>query len=286
MAASTTIKTWLNHALAHLGLKLDTLTRERAERARLAALDARGRFSQPVFALLPAVAACDPAPILEMLRAHRDRFDELADPLANRTGYRLDNAYFGSPDAEVLYCLIRAHAPRHIVEVGSGHSTRVSRLAIEDGALATRLVCIDPAPRQDVARLADELHRARVETLDRPELFDSLARGDVLFIDSSHDVSIGNDTVHLCLDVLPRLASGVLVHIHDVFLPYEYPREWVTERGMTYNEQYLVQALLQDSERFEVLWAGHYLQRTLPDFPRHFVHLHGRTAQSLWLRTR
>lgn len=286
MAASTTVKIWLNHALTPLGLRLDTLTRERAEHARLAALDARGQFSRPAFPLLPSIGAGNPAAILEMLRAHRDRIDELADPLANRAGYRLDNAYFGSPDAEVLYCMIRAHAPRRIVEIGSGHSTRVSRLAIDDGALPTRLVCIDPAPREDVAHLADELHRARVETLDRPELFASLARDDVLFIDSSHEVSIGSDTVHLCLDVLPRLASGVLVHIHDIFLPYEYPREWVMKRGMAYNEQYLVQALLQDSDRFEVLWAGHYLQRTLPDFARHFAHLHGRTAQSLWLRAR
>ena len=286
MALSTRIKTWLNRALATHGLRIDTLTAEGVERARIAELDRSGHFARPAFPLLPVITRADSRPVLESLRAHRSRFDSFVNPADNATGFCIDNDYFSSPDAEVLYCMIRRHAPRCIVEVGSGHSTRVSRLAIEDGGLGTRLVCIDPAPREEVSHLADELHRTGVETQDHSELFASLGRGDILFIDSSHEVRIGNDTVHLYLRVLPHLAAGVLVHIHDVFLPYEYPRDWVMESRVAYEEQYLVQAMLQESDRYEVLWPGYYLQRTMPDFSSHFAHLRGRKAQSFWLRRR
>lgn len=286
MALSTTLKTWLNHGLAPLGLKLDTLTRERAESDRILALDSRGHFSEPVFPVLPAMAAADPAPILNALRMHSLRFDDLVDRNSNSVGYSFSNDYFSSPDAEVLYCMIRHHFPRRIVEIGCGNSTRISRLAIEDAGIETTLSCVDPHPREDVCDIADEVHPVRVEALARRDLFDSLASGDILFIDSSHDVKIANDTVHLYLEVIPRLASGVLIHIHDIFLPYEYRRDWLLERAMAFNEQYLVQAMLQESDRYEILWAGYHLQRTMADFRGYFAHLGERTAQSLWLRRR
>jgi hypothetical protein len=108
----------------------------------------------------------------------------------------------------------------------------------------------------------------------------------VLFIDSSHEIRPGNDVIRLFLNVVPRLHNGVVIHIHDIFLPFEYPQEWIVGNTLNVNwaEQYLVQALLQGSDHFEVLWPGHFLQRTLPKFSEHFQRETQGIATSLWLR--
>ncbi|HEY6763823.1 MAG TPA: class I SAM-dependent methyltransferase [Candidatus Sulfotelmatobacter sp.] len=118
------------------------------------------------------------------------------------------------------------------------------------------------------------------------DLEDVLGPNDILFIDSSHEVRPGNDVVRLFLNVVPRLRSGVVIHVHDIFLPFEYPREWMICNALNVNwaEQYLVQALLQGSNQFEVLWPGYYLQRTWPNFAEHFYYKPGAVAKSLWLR--
>ena len=87
----------------------------------------------------------------------------------------------------------------------------------------------------------------------------------------------------LFLNVLPRLRRGVLVHIHDIFLPFEYPEEWLVTKRWEWNEQYLVQALLQDSDSFIVIWPGYYLQRTMKEFSNHFPLRDERNASSIWL---
>ena len=139
-----------------------------------------------------------------------------------------------------LYGLLAERRPSLLLEVGSGWSTRVARRAITDLDLPTRLVSIDPSPRAEVDRICDEVVRDRVESCaDR--LAARLAPGDILFIDSSHRVLMGNDVTVLFLEVLPRLAPGVLVHVHDVFLPWDYPAEWIDR---VYAEQYLLAMLL------------------------------------------
>lgn len=224
------------------------------------------------------------APLLETICRYGPRFDDFEDPSRNDVGYTFNNDYFSSPDTEVLYTIVRQFQPRMVVEVGSGNSTQIIRQAVLDGQLKTRLISIDPQPRMENSALADEVYRTRVEWLRSGELFRSFKAGDILFIDSSHVIKTGNDVVFLYLIVLPELPPGVLIHIHDVFLPYDYPREWVMEKRREWNEQYLVQALLMSTNAFEVLWAGHFLQRTRVDFAQHFPHLNGRVAGSLWLR--
>jgi hypothetical protein len=95
---------------------------------------------------------------------------------------------------------------------------------------------------------------------------------------------VGNDLVYLYLNVIPSLNPGVLIHIHDIFLPYDYPYDWMLEGGMPYTEQYLVQTMLSLEDQFEVLWAGYYLQQSFPQFRDHFPDNRSGTAQSLWLR--
>ncbi len=162
--------------------------------------------------------------------------------------------WFPRLDAAAAYALVRERRPRRIVEVGSGHSTRFLARAVADEGFACRITAIDPAPRADLSRLEIELIRSAVpETGDRP--FQALEAGDFLVIDSSHVLMPGSDADFLYGRVLPALPPGVLVQIHDVFLPDDYPADW-DWRG--YNEQLAVLQMLLGSE-WEPLFASHYV---------------------------
>lgn len=285
MAASTKVKGLINRFLEPFDLRIETLTATRREGERLRQIQRRGYFENPVYPLPPAFERMDPLGLLASLEQFRGRFESFRGAADNPVGYAFANDYFTSPDAEVLYALVRTLRPARILEVGSGFSTQVSRLAIQDGGFESRLVCIDPEPRRDVMPLADELIHERVERVDRSLLI-GLEEGDILFVDSSHRLAAGNDVEFLLLEVLPALRPGVVIHVHDVFLPYAYPRSWVVEERRGYTEQHLVQAILQFSDVFEVLWAGYFLQRTRSDLGRFFPHWAGRDAKSLWLRKR
>lgn len=282
MAFSTRIKDLINAALRPAGFRLDTLTAERAEAARLDALTAAGYYEQPAFPLLPAFAAMDPAPLLAECQAYRERFDSFADAAKNEVGFSYDNHFFSPVDTEILYTLVRRLAPSRILEIGCGNSTRISRQAILDGKLATRLICVDPCPRIDVAGFADELHRHPVEHLPSLELFESLVPGDILFIDSSHEFRSGNDCAFLYLRALPRVAPGVVIHVHDIFLPYDYPAKHPATVG--WSEQYVLQTLLAQREA-EVFWSSYHLLQKDPSLRERF-HRDPRqlASASCWLR--
>lgn len=284
MALSTRIKELSNAALSPLNVRVDSRTQDRLEEVRLGRLAESGHFDRPVFPAPPCFLACDADAMFQKLRRYEACFDVLADPAKNSVAYRFENDWFTSPDAEILYTLIREHRPRTVLEVGCGNSTRITRQAILDGELDCRIIAVDPQPRRDVAEIVDEFIQSPVENLSAATILSQLKSGDVLFIDSSHQVRTANDVVFLFLQVLPHLPAGVLIHVHDIFLPYDYPREWVVSDPREYAEQYIVQALLTFSSAFEVIWPGHYLQRTRSDFADHFPRMKGRSAQSLWLQ--
>jgi predicted O-methyltransferase YrrM len=273
----------LNRLLEGSNLQLDTLTAERAEARRLADLAHRGHFDTPVYGPLPSHLLTDPTQLLDLIAADAPRFAKFAARELNDVGYSFDNAYFSSPDTEVLYTIIGLHRPKTIIEIGSGNSTRVMRQAVMDHALETRIVSVDPDPRVDIAAYADEVHRANVETLEADAIAGRLGLGDILFIDSSHIMAIGGDLSFLYFQVLPRLTPGVLVHIHDIFLPYEYPQDWVRHYRFGFNEQLLLNGILQWSNALEVIWPGHLLQKSSPRFAACFPHANGRRAQSFWV---
>lgn len=150
------------------------------------------------------------------------------------------NEFLPGMDSASLYGFVRSRAPQTYLEVGSGTSTRFVRQAIGDAGLATRIVSIDPKPRAEVDALCDEMVRRPLELAD-PSLFARLVAGDVLFMDGSHRVFTGSDATVFTLDLLPTLAPGVLVGIHDVYLPDDYPAD-ISERH--YSEQYMLGALL------------------------------------------
>jgi len=170
---------------------------------------------------------------------------------------RFDQQWFSGLDAAVAYAMVRQLQPARIIEVGSGHSTRFMARAIRDGALATNLHSIDPQPRRDIDHLCQTVTRASVT--DMPvQLFDTLASNDVLFIDGSHAMLPGSDVDYLFTRVLPRLAAGVVVHLHDIFLPHGYPARW---QQRAYAEQSMLAALLLGSRGFEILAPNAWLRR-------------------------
>jgi hypothetical protein len=284
MVSTTQIKIAINKVLEHANLHLDTLTEKRAEHKRLLELEQTGYFERSVFPIPDSFQSLDLERIIRELSLEELNLDHLAEPFGNAVGYTYDNDYFSSPDAEILYAIVQKFRPEKVVEVGCGNSTRIIRQAILDGGLTTKLTSIDPQPRVEINELSDEIRRNRVESLQDFELFRSLGKGDILFIDSSHEVRTGNDVVFLYLNVIPILRPGVLVHIHDIFLPFDYPRKWILEERWPWNEQYLVHSFLTLGNMFEVVWAGHYLQRTNNEFAKYFPSLDNRSAKSLWLR--
>ena len=194
--------------------------------------------------------------------------------------------WFPRLDAACAYALTRHHAPARIIEVGSGHSTRFLVRAIRDGGLGTAFTAIDPAPRATLQALPITLLRQPLQDVP-PDIFEPLEAGDFLFIDSSHVLMPGTDVDILLNQVLPGLAAGAFVHIHDVFLPRGYPAAW-SWRG--YNEQLGVAALLQGGA-FELVFASAFVRTAMAADLADTVTARlpmpeGGLESSLWLRKR
>jgi Methyltransferase domain len=152
------------------------------------------------------------------------------------------NDYFSALDAVALYGFLCVKNPQTYLEIGSGYSTRFARRAINEHVLQTKIISIDPYPRAEIDSICDRVIREPAEELDL-KIFDDLQSGDILFIDSSHRCFSNSDVAVAFLDILPRLRKGVVVHIHDIFLPYDYPPSWAIRH---YSEQYLLAACLLD----------------------------------------
>jgi hypothetical protein len=150
------------------------------------------------------------------------------------------NGWLPPLDALALYSALAAGDPRRYVEIGSGNSTKFARRAITDHGLRTVITSIDPAPRAHIDALCDRVIRSPLEHADL-SVFDELEPGDIVFFDGSHRSSMGSDVNVFFLELLPRLPAGVLVQIHDILLPDDYPPQWAWRH---YNEQYLLAAFL------------------------------------------
>ena len=187
---------------------------------------------------------------------------ELDDPAAFYT----QNSQFSWLDARALFVLLRAWRPRRVIEVGSGFSSLliadVNRRWLEGGVEFT---CIEPYPRPFLrgARGVSRLIEQTVQSIPMM-VFETLGAGDILFIDSSHVSKTGSDVNFLCFEVLPRLAAGVHIHFHDIFLPNEYPPDWVLEQNRSWNEQYVLRALLMYSSMFRVTFGCSYAFHSQP----------------------
>lgn len=259
-AFTTRVKLQLNDLLRPVGLQVGTTVASRREQARLKQLRESGHWGKAQY---DQGLKFEPQRYVTFLRemclpykAEYSKFPVNSN--GNEREFFLENGYFRSVDAEMLYSVLRHKRPRCIIEVGSGFSTRLMALATKDGKLDTSITTIDPFPRVGVDGIVNQHIQSVVERVDPTVIFESLEEGDLLFIDSSHQVVTGGDVPYLFLEILPRLKKGVLVHIHDIFLPFEYPEEAVLA-GWGWAEQYLVHAFLAFNEAFQILWPARYM---------------------------
>ena len=238
----------------------------------------------------------------EVVQPYKEEFNAFPIHAAEEPGqFYLVNGTYMAIDGNVYYGLIRHHKPKKLIEIGSGNSTLLAAAAIrknvQEGAEATQLISIEPYPRemlrQEIPEITDLVEK-RVQDVDM-SLFESLSSGDILFIDSTHVLRPGGDVWWEYCEILPRLASGVLVHIHDVTLPKPYPRVYADEYHWYWNEQYALQMFLSFNSRFEVVWPGNYLLVNHPDkmqaaFDPELQHMRNKfpdsEAGALWMRVR
>jgi hypothetical protein len=227
--------------------------------------------------------------LLHALEPHTADIHYPVEQPADLQLYFYGNDQYPVLDAEFLYATLCHFRPKSIIEVGSGFSSLI--IADVNRRILMRSLefsCIEPYPRQFLIDGVDGIHRLVQKKVQEVELsfFDRLDAGDILFIDSSHVSKIGSDVNYLFFSVIPRLRPGVMVHVHDIFLPDEYPKVWAIDQGRNWNEQYLLRAFLQYNNDWQVMWAAHFMgtrhmpavQATFPRYPK----LGG--GGSLWLR--
>lgn len=179
------------------------------------------------------------------------------------------NGVFERIDAEILHCMIRHFGPKRVIEIGSGYSSLVTAAACELNRAEGRpanFTLIEPYPNDLFLKTIpgiSELLRQGVEECPLAR-FEELEAGDILFIDSTHVIRSGNDVEYEYFEIIPRLRPGVIIHIHDIFLPFRYPANWINKELIFWNEQYLVEAMLTHNPAYQVLWAGSHVHIEQP----------------------
>ena len=193
---------------------------------------------------------------------------ELADVPREKPGQRafyMNNGAFESGDAEYWYQMIRTIKPKRIIEIGSGHSTLMAKKAIDRNATddagsgRSEHICIEPYEMPWLEEVGVSVVRKRVEELEL-SFFARLQENDILFIDSTHVIRPQGDVLFEYLQVLPSLKKGVIVHIHDIFSPKNYPSQWLVDEVRLWNEQYLLEAFLTHNRDWQIVGALNYLR--------------------------
>ena len=202
--------------------------------------------------------------------------------------YCFNNGAYAYTDGIVLYSFIRHFKPKRIIEIGSGHSSAVMLDTREAFVTDINLTFIEPYPKY-LNKIIKVKDRANCEVLEKKvqnvplSKFQKLERDDILFIDSSHVSKTGSDVNFEIFNILPILNPGVIIHFHDVFYPFEYPKSWVSE-GRNWNEDYLIRALLSYNDQFEIILFSHYIhlhhKEAFKDMPLTYKN----TGGNLWIR--
>jgi predicted O-methyltransferase YrrM len=231
---------------------------------------------------------------LELLGKLRFQDELLKFPMQKQgeLQYFYDNGFYETGDAEYLYSIIRHFKPRKVIEIGSGFSTLIAAAALkknleEDAGLAPEHISIEPFERPWLEKLGSRVIRSLVEECDL-QIFSALEANDILFIDSSHVVRPQGDVLFELQTIVPLLKPGVLVHVHDIFTPRDYPYRWVVEQRRLWSEQYLVEAFLAFNSAFEVIGALNWLKHNHHDAFQHACPVIARRPQqepgAFWFR--
>lgn len=202
--------------------------------------------------------------------------------------YYFDNSMYSYSDGIFLYSMIRHFKPKRIIEVGSGFSSAVM-LDTNDRFFDKSIECsfIEPFPDRlnSLLRKEDEVNviQKRVQDVG-VEFFEKLVENDILFIDSTHVSKTGSDVNYIFFEILPRLKKGVKVHFHDIFYPFEYPKNWVIDNKRSWNEDYMLRAFLSFNQNFEILIFNTFLEKFHEEwFNKHMPLCLKNTGGNLWI---
>lgn len=194
---------------------------------------------------------------------YASELNNIPDKKMDEHTFYFGNSAFESGDAEYWYQIIRVLKPKKIIEVGSGNSTLLARMAIaknqqENSDYICKHICIEPYEQPWLESLNIEIIREKVEAIEI-EFFAQLEENDILFIDSSHMIRPQGDVLFEILQLLPSLNKGVVVHVHDIFSPKNYPWQWLQDDIRFWNEQYLLEAFLTHNSSWQIIGALNYL---------------------------
>lgn len=227
---------------------------------------------------------------LELLAQLAAFYPDVPFTTQKRQGYRyyFGNDFYSYTDGFVLHAMIRHLSPRRIIEIGSGFSSAVmldtNQYYFENGIALT---FIDPYADR-LFSLITEADRASTTVIEKDvqllplSLFETLEQGDILFVDSTHVSKTGSDVNYILFEILPRLKKGVFIHFHDVFYPFEYPKQWVFN-GFNWNEDYLLRAFLMYNDKFRIALFSEYLHQLHPDTFSAMPMLRENFGGNLWI---
>lgn len=177
--------------------------------------------------------------------------------------FNIKNNFFENGDAEIYYQLIRHLKPKNILEIGSGHSTLIALEAIKKNKsvnkIETKIICVEPYENKWLDHLNIKILRKKIENLDE-SYYLALEKNDILFIDSSHIIRPQGDVLKIFFEIVPKLKKGTIVHVHDIFTPKDYPEKWLIEQNKFWNEQYIVEALMMNKDKYEIFLMLNYLK--------------------------
>ena len=185
------------------------------------------------------------------------------------SGYFWKAPAFSYADAMAYYCILRHFKPAHVLEVGSGFSTLIADAALKRNGFG-RLTLVEPYPKNFLKQLdaVDCIIESLAQDIPVPDFVRLVESSDIWFIDSTHTVKIGSDCLYLYLKIMPEVAAELIVHSHDVFLPFGMPKHWALDKQIYWTEQYLLYAYILDNPKVEVLYGSAYVNRRMPDTMR------------------
>ncbi|PCJ70527.1 MAG: hypothetical protein COA62_08085 [Rhodobiaceae bacterium] len=231
----------------------------------LGVLPISDHYYEPLF-IKPSKAISRALPGLDLNENGQLEFLEklvFADEITD-LNFDFSNNMYASGDADFLFQMVRHAKPKHVIEIGAGKSTQIIQLANAKDNQNCEHICIEPYEASWLENMPVTLIREKVEDVG-VEIFGRLEANDILFIDSSHIIRPGGDVLFKFLSLLPTLASGVLIHIHDIFTPFDYSEKWQWQDMRLWNEQYLLEAFLSHNSDFEVVAALAWLKQTHPE---------------------
>ena len=194
--------------------------------------------------------------LLQQALQYKNSFNTIALQETTAAAPVWNNGFFPGLDIVVLYTLLASIKPKRYVEIGSGTSTKIAAKAKAEQQLTTTITCIDPSPRKEITAVADEWLNVSLQQAPL-SLFEQLEANDVLFFDGSHLLHANSDVQWFFMEVLPRLKAGVVVQVHDIYLPYDYPQNMCDR---FYAEQYMLATmLLSNTERYEIIAPNFYM---------------------------